>query len=315
MDTASVPCDVITIADLCADLILSGEDVVPEFSQVEKIVPRYALRMGGSCSIFACQCAKLGARTSVVGALGLDGFGDLIMATLERAGVLTDQVRRDEAISTGLTVILAAPDDRAMLTCLGGIDVVDGSYLSEGTLRGARHLHIGSYFLLQRLQPHLPQIARTARSLGLSISLDTNWDPANTWQSGLPQLLPLVDVLLPNEAEAMAIAGTSSVESAAEALAQIVDTVVIKRGRHGALIRQGDTAIAVDSPAVDVVDTVGAGDSFDAGFIASHLRGESLEQSARCACICGALSTRAAGGEEGQATREEVMRELERLGG
>ena len=159
------------------------------------------------------------------------------------------------------------------------------------------------------MQQGLPRIFERARSLGLSTSLDTNYDPSEQWR-GFDELLSVTNVFLPNEAEACSLTREENAELAATKLAGRVETLAIKLGAQGALGLSKDQKVRVASIPVKVVDTVGAGDSFDAGFIYGYLQGWPLEKTLRAAAICGARSTQAAGGTAAQATLDEVLREL-----
>jgi sugar/nucleoside kinase (ribokinase family) len=300
--------DIITIGDCCVDLILSGGSVVPEFGQKEKVVDNYFLEMGGSCTIFACQAAKLGLKTAVLGKVGEDPFGDLILQRLSGAGVDISHMARNKALKTGITVVMNTGSDRAMLTYMGTIDIIGKSDVLDDLLESTRHLHIGSYFLMNRIRPYYPDIIKRVKASGGTVSIDTNWDPVEQWDGGLKALLPLVDILMPNEKEAMAIAGTTTVDAAVDTLRKIVPILAVKRGKEGATVHAKDVDRAV--PAVNVkvvVDTVGSGDSFDAGFLYGYLNGMPLVECARIGSICGSLKTRAAGGIAGQISFGEIQ--------
>lgn len=307
--------DILTIGDCCVDFILSGGSVVPEFGQKEKIVDNYFLEMGGSCTIFACQAAKLGLKTAVIGKVGADPFGDLILQRLSGAGVDISLMTRDKGLKTGITVIMNTGSDRAMLTYTGTIDVIRPDDVPDALLDSTRHLHIGSYFLMNKIRSHYPDIVKRVKAGGGSVSMDTNWDPTEQWDGGLKVLLPLVDMLMPNEKEAMAIAGTSTIDSAVAALRKIVPILAVKRGKAGATVHANGVDRAV--PAVNVktvVDTVGSGDSFDAGFLYGYLNGMSLPDCARIGSICGSIKTRAPGGIAGQITLGEIRQMIGKKG-
>ncbi len=159
------------------------------------------------------------------------------------------------------------------------------------------------------LRPGLPRLFERARSLGLSTSLDTNYDPSEEWR-GFDELLAVTNVFLPNEAEACSLTREENADLAADRLAGRVETLAIKLGAQGALGVSKCQKVRADSIPVNVIDTVGAGDSFDAGFIYGYLQGWPLEKTLRAAAVCGALSTQAAGGTTAQATLDEVLREL-----
>jgi sugar/nucleoside kinase (ribokinase family) len=136
------------------------------------------------------------------------------------------------------------------------------------------------------------------KSKGLTISLDTNDDPDDKWEGGLQEVLRHVDVFLPNEREACKAAGTEDLELAIQKLSQEVPLVVVKLGPKGALAQRGKERITVPSQPVVPVDTVGAGDSFDAGFLNQFVRGADLSTCLASGNLAGALSTTRPGGTE-----------------
>lgn len=297
--------DVLVLGELNADLILQG-DVEPAWGQAEKLLDDAAFVLGGSSAIFACGVARLGLRVAFAGVVGDDMVGRFCREQLAAAGVDPAGVVVDPAVRTGMTVILQKPGDRAMLTHLGAIAALAAERVPPELLRHARHLHVGSYWLQTALQPGLPALFREARRRGASTSLDTNWDPAGSW-GGLDALLAETEVLLPNEAEACAMAGAATWEEALAHLAARVPTVALKRGAAGAAAVRCGERVDVAAPEVRVVDAVGAGDSFDAGFVCGALAGWPIERCLRLAVACGALSTRAAGGTAAQPTLAEAL--------
>jgi sugar/nucleoside kinase (ribokinase family) len=288
---------------MCVDLVLSG-NVRPRFQQSEQLIDDYQLELGGSANIFASQFVKLGGKAGVIGWLGADPFGDLALARLRELRVDVSRVRRHPTLKTGLGVALAEPSDRAILTYAGTIDAVQPETLTPDLLMACRHWHIASFFLLTNLRPHWAGWLRRLRRAGVTASLDTNWDPENRWE-GVIDLLPLVDVFLPNEAEALAITGCSDHRTAGRELAQHGPLVIIKRGREGvtAFDRQlvWDAGIpGPEHPDEPIVDTIGAGDNFDAGFLRAWQLGWPIEECLRLGIRCARASLRAAGGIEGQ---------------
>lgn len=301
--------DILVVGELNADLILRG-DVTPAFGQVEKLIGDATLTLGSSSAIFACGAARLGMRVAFVGKVGDDEFGRFVMSELGKRGVDTSGVVIDPAIKTGLSVILSRPEDRAILTFSGSIAALRFDEIDMALLRQARHLHLGSYFLLDALRADVPRLFETARAHGLSTSLDTNYDPAEEWDGGLTDVLRHTDMFLPNETELCAIAGTSDRNAALDRLAARVPCVAVKLGAEGAVARRGSTTVRAAGPTVQVVDTTGAGDTFDAGFIYGFMNGWELERALQFACVCGALSTRAAGGTTAQPTLDEALEQL-----
>lgn len=300
--------DVLVAGEINPDLILSG-DVVPRFHQAEQRVDRALLTVGSSSAIFACGAARLGLKTALVGVCGDDVFGRYVLDELGQRGVDVGSVIIRSSQPTGLSVILNRGDDRAILTLPGLIPALRASDVSDALLRQARHLHVGSYYLQTELQADLPSLFERAHGLGLTTSLDTNYDPSEQW-SGLDGLLPVTDILLPNEREAKALSGRSNLEEAALRLASQVETLAVKLGSQGALGFRGGVRSRVASIPVNVVDAVGAGDSFDAGFLYAYLNHWDLERSLRLASVCGALSVQRAGGTDGQPTLEEALQHV-----
>jgi sugar/nucleoside kinase (ribokinase family) len=297
--------DLLVLGEANVDLIVTSRDPTPVYGQ-EKLVQDLLLTLGGSASIFACQAASLGLQTALVAIVGRDEFGDYVVRALAERGVGTQYIRRTADLKTGATISLTTAHDRALLTYAGTIAALDGSMIDRRWLRQARHVHAASYFLQPALAPDLPALLAEVRRSGATVSMDTGWDPSGQWDHGLEDALAEVDIFLPNEVEAQRITGLESMEDALARLAERVPTVVIKLGADGAIARRGDQVARAEAIAVKVLDTTGAGDSFDAGFVYGCIKGLSLVECLECAAICGGLSTRAAGGTGSQATLREV---------
>ena len=303
------PYDVITFGDMCVDLILTGDDVTPEFGQVEKLVGDYELEMGGSCNIFACQAAKLGLRVAVLGRVGEDDFGKLILRRLQESGVDTRYVIVDPTLKTGLGVALCTDNDRAILTYLGSLNAVYPADITDEILELTHHVHHGSYFLHTNLRPAMTDIFQRALELGATTSLDTNWDPDESWNSGLQDLLRLTDVFLPNEQEARLIGDTASLEKALIEFNKMeIHITVVKLGKDGAVLASGNQRLTQKLPPVTGGDSIGAGDSFDAGFLAGWLRGLPLDECLAIANQCGRSVAGQIGGLRGQPDWDTVAR-------
>jgi sugar/nucleoside kinase (ribokinase family) len=295
--------DVLTVADMCVDLVLTG-DVRPRFHQIEQIVDNYELELGGSANIFASQLVKLGAKAGVIGWVGQDAFGDFVFQKLRAIGVEISRVSRHPSLKTGLGVALADPQDRAILTYLGTIDAVQPQELPQDVSAACRHWHIASYFLLRSLRSQWSDWVRRCKNAGLTVSLDVNWDPENRWE-GVTALLPFADIFFPNETEAMSITGETDVLKAAQRLSSFGPLVVVKCGKDGAIAVKGNTKWEIhpgemDSSPVTVVDSIGAGDNFDAGFIRAWLLGRNIDECLILGHRCAVASLGNTGGIQGQ---------------
>ncbi|MEV4075044.1 carbohydrate kinase family protein [Nonomuraea fuscirosea] len=297
--------DLLVVGDANPDVIVSGSPRHPEFGQREQLVPAAGLVLGGSGAITAYGAARLGLRTAFVGRVGDDPAGAFVLDALRAGGVDVSACVVDPAVPTAMTVALVDGDDRAILTAPGCLDRLGAADVPPGLLERAAHVHVSSYFLQPLLAAGLGGLFGLARAAGASTSLDTNDDPAGRW-AGLEDVLPVTDVLLPNEAEALSIAGATTLEQAVKELAARGTLPVVKRGERGALALADGEFVEAPAPPVTVVDAVGAGDSFNAGLLAALLRGRPLRQAMTVAVACGTLSTRAAGGTAAQPTWEEA---------
>lgn len=306
---------VLVAGDANVDLVLRG-DVVPRFGQAEQLLDSADLTLGSSAGIVAHGLARLGVPTGLAARVGDDEFGRLTRGWLADAGVDTSSVTVDPVLPTGLSVILSASADRSILTLLGSIPTLTGDEVLAASA-GYSHVHFASYFLLAGLAAELPGLLTELRVRGITTSLDTNWDPAEQW-AGLGSVLPVVDFLMPNLEELRAIAlslgalAGDSDEQCARTLAELGPRVVVKAGRDGgwSVVRDAPVVSAAGL-VLDVVDTTGAGDSFDAGYLAAVASGVLLEaERLRWATVAGSLSTRAAGGTTAQPLRAELLSRL-----
>jgi len=287
------PHRVLVIGDANVDLVLRG-DVVPRFGQVEQLLSDAALVLGGSAAIVACGLARLGVPTTLAAVVGDDDFGRFTLAALGAAGVDTSAIRVDPELATGLSVILSGESDRAILTLPGAIPALRDEDVPR---EGFGWVHVASPFLMPQFTASSATRLAGFRANRVGTSLDTNWDPSGRWD--VSDLLDQVDVLLPNRSELDAISRVSDLSTV---------RVVVKDGAAGGWSQVGN-APRVSAPGLtmDVVDTTGAGDSFDAGYLAAISHGIDDESTrVRWAAVAGSLSTRAAGGTGAQADLDEL---------
>jgi sugar/nucleoside kinase (ribokinase family) len=290
--------DLVVVGDCNPDVLVLGDDVTPSFGQQEKLVEGIWMVVGGSAAITAVAAARLGLSVGLIAAIGADPAGDFMLGQLSREGVGTEAVAVRDGVPTGMTVALSRGADRAILTATGAMASLTTQDVPTALLARARHVHISSYFLLEHsLGPGLAAMLAAARAAGATTSLDTNWDPAGKWgDDHLHASLAQTDVLLPNETEALGIAGAPALPAAAAALTAAGPRLVVKLGERGALCVDGPGWHRAELPPLTPVDATGAGDCFNAGLICGLLRGLSLPDAAALGCAVGALSTQAAGG-------------------
>jgi sugar/nucleoside kinase (ribokinase family) len=332
------------IGEINPDIIVWSPRLQPEFGQVEKLVDSIELTVGSSSVIFASALCRLGLRTAFTGVVGDDPLGHYMLQEMNRLGIDTGRCVMTRDTPTGATVILSRGEDRALLTAQGAMRSLRADQVPRELLAISRHIHVGSYYLQPQLADHLPDLLRTARESGLTTSFDCNWDPSGRWNSGFDAVLAASNVCFLNRREAAQITGLDEPE---EAAAQLIararkvrsrmqlrslksgeqppsprasrparsiggagPTLVVKMGADGAYACDNVNSAQLPAPAVEVVDTTGAGDSFDAGFVLGFLSGWSLEESLRLAVACGSLSTRSIGGTAGQPTLEDAEKFL-----
>jgi sugar/nucleoside kinase (ribokinase family) len=295
--------DLVVIGDCNPDVLVLGDDLTPAFGQQEKLVASMALVAGGSASITAIAAARLGLRVALVAAIGDDAAGHFMLAELAAAGVDAGPMPVRPQSPTGMTVALSQGGDRAILTAEGVIGTLTAADVPAELLARARHVHVSSYFLLERsLGPALPALLAAARAAGATTSLDTNWDPAGTWGADyFPDVLAQADLLLPNEAEALRMAGAQELPAAIASLTKAGGAIAVKLGPRGALYADGTRQYRATPPPLPPVDTTGAGDCFNAGLIAGLLNGLEPPEALALGCAAGAASTQGVGGT-GRAT-------------
>jgi sugar/nucleoside kinase (ribokinase family) len=310
--------DLLVVGEVNPDVIVADPDPRPAFGQAERIVADIHLAIGSSSVITACGAARLGLRVAFVGVVGDDLFGRFMLDSMRERGLDVSAVRVADDVLTGASVVLTDGRDRAILTARGTIGAVTADDVPADLLGRARHLHIGSWFLQDGLRSNAARLLAAAREAGLTTSLDPNWDPSDDWDGGLFEALPSLDLVFPNEAEVTRIARVDDPESAAITLARQARRdgpagsgnalmFVVKRGAAGAFASTADGVVArVGSYPVTPLDTTGAGDSFDAGFLAAWLGGAAPIDGLRAGAVAGALSTTALGGVDGQPDRSAL---------
>lgn len=289
----------LTIAgEINLDLILYG---VPEELPRERelLADRMMLTLGGSSAIMAHNLAALGSLVGFQSRIGDDQFGDIALKPLQQSGVDVSRVRRTSSASkTGITVILQRERWRNMVTYAGTIAELTWDDLDFDYLTDSRHFHLSSFYLQTGLRPRVPELFRKMKDAGLTVSLDTNDDPDDSWRGGLDEALRHVDIFMPNEREAQKAAGVNDLETAVKKLSAIVPLVVVKLGSEGSMAQRRAERFVSAAQKVESVDAVGAGDSFDAGFLHRYLQGGNVESCLAAGNLAGGFSTTRPGGIE-----------------
>jgi sugar/nucleoside kinase (ribokinase family) len=288
--------DVLVVGELNIDLILNGLQQFPEVGK-EILAGNMVYTLGSSAAIFAANLSALGVSVNYCGCIGHDDFGKKIIADLEAKGVATENIIRHDHVKTGITVAFNFDQQRAMVTYPGAMNELSESDITDAMLRQAKHLHVSSMFLQPALKPGLPRLFKRAKNFGLTTSLDPQWDTNEKWESDWKELLPQVDVFLPNIEELKNITKKQDAETAVASLIDFANMIVVKNSTDGATAYYKDEVIV--QPAFinpDFADAIGAGDSFNAGFIREFILDRSLKACTKLGAVCGAINTTAHGG-------------------
>jgi sugar/nucleoside kinase (ribokinase family) len=304
--------DVIVVGELNVDLILNGIDGYPEIGK-EKMAEKMSLTLGSSSAIFASNLSSLGAEVAFLGKIGEDVFGELVLDSLGKKGVDTEHIIRDAGLSTGATVVLNYDEDRAMVTHAGAMERLSLSDIKPEVLSLGRHLHFSSLFLQPGIAVEIDKLFKMAKEAGLTTSLDTQWDPKERWELDFQRVLPLVDVFLPNEQELFLLTGENNLKDALNKIKGYANTVVVKQGNRGSYSWSGGEGKKMEPFLnTEVIDAIGAGDSFNAGFIYRYLQNRNIEECQRFANLIGAVNTTASGGTGAFTDRAAVEKSAEK---
>jgi sugar/nucleoside kinase (ribokinase family) len=300
--------DVIVVGELNVDLILNQIESFPEVGK-EKLAENMTLTLGSSSAIFASNLSTLGMRVSFIGKMGNDVFGNFCKEQLEAKGVDTSMLMMSDKWKTGATIILNAHEDRANVTYQGAMKYLGIGDITGEMLSNANHLHFSSYFLQPGFKNELHNLFKMAKHLGLSTSFDAQWDPEEKWELDYKKVLRYVDVFLPNETELLRLTAAKTLETAIDAVRDAAAVTVVKLGNRGSVsVCNKNTLFKESFLNKEVVDAIGAGDSFNAGFILKFLQDASIETCQTFGNLMGAVSTTAAGGTSAFTDVKTVMK-------
>lgn len=293
--------DVVCLGQFTADVVVTPVKSLPEKGKAI-FVENITLHNGGCACNTAIALGKLGVKTAVIGKVGCDAFGDFLIRVMKDANLDTSAMLRDPSVDTSSTVVLVSPDgERSFLHYYGGNAKISEREVNYDIIETAKILHVAAAFLVPGLDgvPMARVLAR-ARKMGVKTVLDTAWDAEGRWMQLVEPCLHHVDIFVPNLEEAQMLTEKRKPSEIAEVFQGYgITTVVIKLGADGCFARTPDTEFSVPAFRVDkVVDTLGAGDCFVAGFIAGLVKGWGLRKACRFANAVGAacVSGRGASG-------------------
>ena len=300
---------VLVIGELNVDIVATGLRGFPEMG-AEILAQDCELTLGSASAIFAVGMSKLGHKVTFVSQVGRDSFGEFCVAKLKQLGVATSNVVRKANEKTGVTLALSGKNDRALITYPGAIASLNADRINDRLLKKHDHVHLTSYYLQKELQPQFGEILQHAKALGLTTSFDPNSDPSDKWNSKINSVLKYTDVLFVNEREAIKLTKSKTTQAALKMLGAKVPCVVVKRGDKGAIAIQDNELFTDSGFSIKALDTTGAGDSFDAGFLSAYLMKQPTAECLRSGNACGALSAVSIGGTAGQPTQAELQQFL-----
>ncbi len=284
------------IGNLCIDIVIRDVDTLPEWGR-ETAGHEYRVVASGQTSYTALALRSLGVPVDVVGYVGADDWGRLITRTLTDAGVGVDGIETLFDAPTALTIAAVRPDgERAFLSDYACLERGDESVIERhhGLLsRAAALALLGSFSFPGLNLPAAAGFLLAAKRRGAPTLLDTGWDPAGFGDESVASViasLPAVSHFLPNEEEARACAGGRGPEAAADYFRECgAETVVVKLGSSGCYAADADERLREKGFPVEAVDSVGAGDVFNAGLLFGLLAGYSLKGALRIASAAAAL--------------------------
>ena len=297
--------DIVVVGELNVDLILTGLPSLPEMGQC-RLSKDVQFTLGSASAIFASNIANLGLNVGFVGKMGDDDFGKFILKSLKNRNIDTSRIIRDKKAKTGICVSMSFPENYAMASYAGVREAFTLTDVDMDYVLNAGHLHMSSYYLQPGMQDDCAELFRRAKEAGLTTSLDPGGDPSGKWDDSIFNVLKYVDIFLPNEKEALHISKCESIDSALYLFNKTVQTIVIKTGASGVWVKNAQKTIHANAFKIDVVDTTGAGDSFNSGFIYQFYQGSAIDECINWGNACAAISTTGPGGTTAFPNIQEV---------
>lgn len=294
------PYDILVPGNYFCDLIFTG---IPHFPALgsEVYTQGLTVTIGGALNT-VIGLHRLGVKVGWAGWTGTDIFSRYVLDTVEKEGLDTSLVKRVDTPFQRVTASVSYPHDRAFITYVDPAPTPIELVLQVQDEISFQHLHFTGF----QLDPRTPELLTAMKARGVSVSMDCQDRPITLETPGVRDTISSLMVFMPNAKEAMRLTGTNSVEAAGDSLKSLVPTLVIKDGANGAFAWQGDERIHVPPLALTAVDTTGAGDVFNAGFLCASIEGKHLADCLRWGNVCGGLSTLGYGGTSTAPTRAQV---------
>lgn len=297
---------VLFIGEINVDIIMGGLESFPVRDR-EISCSSFELTIGSSTAICSCAYASLGGNASFLGLAGNDEYGDYMLEGMHDFGIDTSLIQRTDKVKTGVTVNLIYHGSRTQITYPGTIAQFGIEHIDLELISRFDHIHLAGLYLQEQFLPGVESVLEYARSHGVGTSLDPQWDESQQWRH-MKEWVPLLDYLFLNQDEALSLTGAGTAAEACRELGALTACPVVKTGADGALILEDGEPLKVPGFQIEVVDTTGAGDSFDAGFVYAVLEmGMDCREAAAFANGAGARSCGFPGGVNARSSARQVL--------
>lgn len=301
--------DCLSVGVLVADHLCTPIDHLPKAGELV-LASELPLAIGGCAANVGIDLARLGLKVQVAGCVGSDAFGRFILDTLSEAGVGTHAIRESSKRQTSGTLIINVEgEDRRFIHNMGANALFRASDVPLDMLRACKILYVGGYLLMPAMAAEeLAALFAQARTLGVQTVLDIVLPGPGDHRAALAPLLPQTDVFLPNTDEAAIITGQHDPLRQAETFRDMgAKTVAITCGAQGTVLIGPDVRLRAGVYPVSFVGGTGAGDAFDAGYIAGLLADESPRRCLEWGSALGASCVRQIGATEGVFNRDQAL--------
>ncbi len=301
---------ILVIGELNVDILLNNIQGFPEIGK-EILASNMSTVLGSSSAIFASNLASLGAKVSFCGTIGQDTYGEIVLGILRKNRVDTQHIHMIQEEKTGATIILNYNQDRANITYCGAINSLTSDLIPWQKIHEFDHVHISNFFVQKGIRENIIKIFKRLKGYGVTTSLDIQWDVEEKWDYDYKKGLQFVDIFLPNESEILRLTQSNTVEEAISKIQPYNGKLIIKQGIKGSLGIHKNKKVSC--PAYNLkpfVDAIGAGDSFNVGFILKFLREASLEECLKMGNMTGAISTTGTGGTKAFENKESIQKKL-----
>ncbi len=307
--------DVTCLGILVADAIVNPVDEFPEYGKL-KPVDSLTLHVGGCAANASVDLSKIGVKTSIIGNVGEDGFGEFLKNRMFESGVDTKGLKVKKGVNTSASVVMVSQSsERSFFHCIGSNAELKYEDVDFDIIKKSRVLFVAGTNLMPGFDGEpCGRILKKAQEMGVYTALDTAWDATGRWMEIIRPCLPCLDLFIPSYDEAKMISGKSDPEDIADIFIQMgVKLAVIKMGKEGCFIKssQGEKHVIPTYTRIRPVDTTGAGDSFAAGFITGIVKGWNLEMCGRFANAVGTHCVMKVGATTGIKPMDDIIKFME----